>query len=269
MRQVPYERPKEFIDRYSPLPKNPIFSKRYKFLKLRQTANAISSRDQEVSTAEHEDDPGSGRKCRKSLAEEEKDFRNLVELPRDKNVCVHTSEFNICDNILNSFGEQGDENLQEGVDFGKIERNMTINEYMSSSDGTYQRILEAKTVISCWLEMREQDLGSLVISAHVTEGRRAGILAEAEIGLSQLFDVKGIMTETLKEDPSILCVTCREILETVELRIQDEHTRLVLSLSTLDDSNDSLYSEEASLEDVASQDPSVKEDSIYTDILRG
>ena len=237
---------------------------------MRQMANATSSRDQKVSKTIHEDDPESGRKCRKSLADEKKDFRNPVGFPLDKNVCAHTFEFNKCHNILNSFAAQGDENLQEGVDFGKIERNMTINEYMSGSD-TLQTILEAKTVISCWLVVRKQDLGSLVISAHVTEGRRAGILAEAEIGLSQLFAVKGIMIETLKEDPSILYVTCREILKTVELRIEDEHTRLVLSLpsSTLDDSNDSLYSEDASLEDIASHDSSVKEDSIYTDSMAG
>ncbi len=270
MRQVPYERSKEFIDHYSPLRTDPILNKEYKLLKRRQIANANSSHDRKILKSKGENDAESGLKCYKSFVDDKNRFKKDSEFFSDENIYDHISGFNSCQNTLHSSAERGDnKNLQEGVDFGKIERSVAIKECMSGSDST--SIKEAQAVISCWLVLREQDLGSLVISALVTEGSRAGMLAEAEIGLSQLFDVKGIMTEELEADPSLLYTTCREILETVELRIENEHTRLVLSLSSskFNVLNDRLYSEEASVEDAVSREPSIKEGGINVNSTAG
>ena len=77
--------------------------------------------------------------------------------------------------------------------------------------------------------------------------------------------------DALEADPSVLSSICREILETVELRIEDGHPRLVLSLSPskFKLANDGLNSEETSLEDALSQESNFVENHINADTLHG
>ena len=73
----------------------------------------------------------------------------------------------------------------------------------------------------------------------------------------------------MEADPNVLNSTIREILETVELRIEDVHARLVLSLPSSKFMDDSLYSEGTSLEDSGSQDSVFARDSVDAESAAG
>ena len=261
MRQVPYQRPKGFMDNYAPKTVNPTLSKEYTLLKRRQMANANAHqlnrcKPENLSTREmknlilEEEFRGIERD---SFANDARNVGYTIEFSSANNIGGHLSEMESCHFTQSPSQEQvgAIENIQEGIDFGNIVRTMTIGENKSESDGISITTFEAKAVISCWLIIKEHDLGSLVISTRLTEGKRAETVAEAEIGLNQLFEVKGVVMDALEADPSVLSSICREILETVELRIEDGHPRLVLSLSPskFKLANDGLNSEETALED--------------------
>ena len=281
MRQVPYQRPKGFMDNYAPKTVNPTLSKEYTLLKRRQMANASAH---QLNRCKPEN--FSTREMKNLILEEEfrdierdsfaNDARNVgyaIEFSSGNNIGGHLSEMESCHFTQSPSQEQvgAIENIQEGIDFGNIVRTMTIGENTSESDGISITAFEAKAVISCWLIIKEHDLGSLVISTRLTEGKRAETVAEAEIGLNQLFEVKGVVMDALEGDPSVLSSICREILETVELRIEDGHPRLVLSLSPskFKLANDGSNSEETSLEDALSQESNFVENRINADTLHG
>ena len=277
MRQVPYERPKDFIDHYASVSANPVPSKEYKLLRRRQAANRKFSLNEDVTQSLEilDVDEAGDRK----FDQESRLTRCGIRVNDMKNVMygvevapIENSQQASVSNCLDntpSYREQGVDNLQEGVDFGKVERNIKIIERTAASSNQYSCIHEANAIISCWLIIRDFDLGSLVISANVIEGRRAGIFAEAEISLLQLFNFKGIMMECMEADPNVLNSTIREILETVELRIEDVHARLVLSLPSSKFMDDSLYSEGTSLEDSGSQDSVFARDSVDAESAAG
>ena len=71
-------------------------------------------------------------------------------------------------------------------------------------------------------------LGTLVISAQLEYVK--SLPAEAEIELAQMLEMKDITIDKLEEDPNLLSSITREILETVEIRVEEGAPRLVLPL---------------------------------------
>jgi hypothetical protein len=224
MRQVTYERPKDFVDAYAPPVNNPSLDQKLYLLRRRKKANSASNAHAR----------GSGHRVAKqhkeknSLSSNQKYDSDLFlwgnggssfDLEFGESSTFKSDTVGPCDDASMS---------QEGLDFGHVDRNIKITDLSLDIDPS-KATFEALATISCWLVMVESTIGTLVVQAQLLGVK--SLPAEAEIELSRLLEIRKISMENLEEDPSLLGVLSREILETVEMRIENGVPRLLLSFT--------------------------------------
>lgn len=219
MRQVTYERPKDFDDQYTPAIRQPAINKEYMLLKRRQVANSASTSSQ-VHRIQRQ----------KSLGFADNNVRSRLE-PDGSEMWPWAEDYpddTIPEDVQGSGYEDDADPDLEGVDLGRVERLIKIvDNTLGSTNET--STYEARAHISCWLAVVEGTLGILVISAQVIDDIR--LSAEAEIELAQLLNIRDISLSSLEKSPDILASISHEILGTVELRIEEGIPRLLLTFS--------------------------------------